>query len=90
MNIRVFVASALALAILAPAANALTIANSEKTGITVKVTPKGAKEMDLAIKAGAKADVDCKMGCELMLGSQKVSVDGKIATVTVKDGKFVM
>lgn len=37
MNIRVLMASLLALAIAAPAAKALSIVNSEKTDVTVKV-----------------------------------------------------
>jgi len=90
MKTRVFVAAALALALIAPAANALTIANAEKASVTVKVLPQGGKEVDLAIKAGANADVDCKKGCQLTLGAEKLSVDGKVAKVTVKAGKFVM
>ena len=90
MNMRVLMASLLALAVTGTAANALSIVNSEKTDITVKVTPKGGKEADVAIKAGAAADVDCGKGCELMLGKEKKDVDGKVKTITVKDGKFVL
>ena len=90
MKTRVLVASLVALAIAIPAANALTIVNGEKSDVTIKVFPKGGKEISLAIKAGDKADVDCKMGCKLELGKVKEAVDGKLATITVKDGKFVM
>jgi uncharacterized protein YraI len=90
MNMRVLMASLLALAIAAPAANALSIVNSETKDVTVKVTPTGGKEADVAIKAGATADVDCSKGCELMLGKEKLKVEAKAVTVTVKGGKFVM
>ena len=90
MNIRVFVAGALALAVLAPAANALTIDNKDKTAYTLKVTPKGGKEMDLAVKGNASADVDCKMGCTLTLGGKTEPVDGKLAKIAIMAGKFVM
>jgi len=90
MKIRVFVASAVALAVLVPAANALTIDNKDKAPYTLKVTPKGGKEMDLAVKANASATVDCKSGCTLMLGSKSQTVDGKLAKIVIKDGKFVM
>ncbi len=62
MNIRVFMASALALAAIASSANALTITAMDNVAYTVKVMPKGAKEIDLAIKANGSADVDCKAG----------------------------
>lgn len=90
MNIRVFVAGALALAVLAPAANALTIIDKDKTAYTVKVTPKGGKEMDLALKADSKADVDCKLGCQLSLNGKTQDVDGKLARIVIKGGKFAM
>jgi hypothetical protein len=90
MNTRVFVASLLALAIAAPAANALTIVNADKGDIVVNVTPKGGKEVSVQLKAGNKAEVDCKKGCELTLGKVKQAVGGKVATVTVKGGKFVL
>jgi arginyl-tRNA synthetase len=51
MNIRVFMASALALAAIASSANALTITAKDNVAYTVKVMPKGAKEIDLALKA---------------------------------------
>jgi hypothetical protein len=90
MKLRVLVASLLALAIVAPAANALTIVNSDKSDVTLKVKPMGSKLSELAIKAGDKADVDCKKGCELILGKVKQAVDSKATTVTIKGGKFVL
>ena len=90
MNIRVFVAGAFALAVLAPSANALTIVDKDKTAYTVKVMPKGGKEIDLAVKASSNADVDCKMGCQLSLNGKTQDIDGKLAKITIQDGKFVM
>jgi hypothetical protein len=90
MNMRVFVASAIALAFVAPTANALTILDKDKTAYTVKVTPKGGKEADLAVKADSQADVDCKMGCQLSLNGKNQNVDGKLTKIVIKDGKFVM
>lgn len=91
MNIRVLVASAAALAVIAPAAaNALTIDNQDKAAYTLKVTPKGGKEVDLAVKAASTADFDCKMGCKIMLDGKVQKIGGKVAKVTIKDGKFVM
>ena len=90
MNIRVFMAGALALAAIASSANALTIMDKDKTAYTIKVTPKGGKEIDVAVKANANADVDCKMGCQLLLNGKSQDVDGKLARITIEDGKFVM
>lgn len=90
MSIRVFVASAFALAVLVPVANALTIDNKDKAAYTVKVTPKGGKEMDLAVKAASNTTVDCKMGCSLSLGGKTQSVDGKVAKIFIEGGKFAM
>lgn len=91
MKLHVLVASALALAVAAPvAANALTIDNQDKTPYTLKVKAKGEKAADIAVKAGASADVDCKSGCTLMLGKLSQKVDAKTAKITIKDGKLVM
>lgn len=90
MNTRVFMASLVALAVTASAANALSIVNGDKADITIKVTPKGGTAADVAIKAGATADVDCSKGCELMLGKEKKEVTAKVKTITVKDGKLVL
>ena len=90
MNIRVLVASAFALAILVPSANALTIMDKDKTVYTIKVTPTGGKEIDLAVKANASSDVDCKAGCQLSLNGKTQAVDSKLTKITIQDGKFVM
>ena len=90
MNIRVLVASAFALAILVPSANALTIMDKDKTAYTVKVVPNGGKEISLAVKANASTDVDCKAGCQLSLNGNTHAVDGTVSKIFIQDGKFVM
>ena len=90
MNIRVFMASALALAAIASSANALTIMDKDKTAYTVKVMPKGGKEIDLAVKASASADVNCNTGCQLSLNGKTQNVDSKLTRITIQGGKFVM
>lgn len=88
MNIRVLVASALALAIAAPAANALSVVNTDKAAYTIKVTPKGGKQMDVPVKANATATVDCKTGCKLSLNGKAQDVAAKTPTIWIKSGTF--
>lgn len=91
MKLRVLVASALALAVAAPvAANALTIDNQDKTPYTLKVTAKGEKAAEVAVKSSSTANVDCKAGCTLMLGTLSQKVDAKTTRITIKGGKLVM
>jgi hypothetical protein len=88
MNIRVLVASALALAIAAPAANALSLVNADKTDYKVTVTPKGGKAADVTVKASATVDIDCKAGCQLALNGKTQDVDAKTAKIWIKAGLF--
>ncbi len=90
MNTRVLMGCALALAIFAPSANALTIMDKDKAPYTVKVMPNGGKEIDVALKANATADVDCKAGCQLSLNGKTRNVDGTLTQITIQDGKFAM
>lgn len=88
MKTRVFMTALLALTVLAPAANALTIQNDDKAPYTLKVTPKGGKATDLKIKASASADVDCKAGCTIELGKDTKTVDAKTMKLMIKGGKL--
>lgn len=90
MTYRAITVAAFALAAFIPAANALTIDNQDKSAYTLKVTPKGGKEVDLAVKANATATVDCGKGCKIMLGSASQEVDGKAAKLTIKGGKLAL
>ena len=44
---------------------------------TLKITPKTGKAIDLAVKAKATADVDCKDGCTVALNGKTQAFDGK-------------
>jgi hypothetical protein len=91
MNTRVLVASALALSIMTPvAAYALTVDNQDKAPYTLKVTPKGGKEMNVAVKASGHATVDCKNGATIALGSSTETCDAKTAKISIKSGKLTM
>ena len=91
MNIRVLVASAFALAVLTPvAASALTISNQDKAPYTLKVSPKGGKDMTVAVKAAGHATVDCKNGATITLGSASETCTAKTGTISIKAGKLVM
>ena len=89
MNTRVLVAGVLALSLTAPSAFALEVINQDKTAYTLKLTPKGGKETDLAVKASATAEANCKDGCSLSLNGTSQTFDGKAAKIWIKDGKFV-
>ena len=80
----------LALAAIASSANALTITAKDNVAYTVKVMPKGAKEIDLALKANGSADVDCKNGCQLSLNGNTHAVDGTVSKIFIQGGKFSM
>lgn len=80
--------SLLALVALAPAANALTVQNDDKTPYTVTVTPKGGKAFELAIKGSAKGEVECGKGCDLALNGKTQTFDAKAKLVKIESGAF--
>jgi hypothetical protein len=88
MKTTVFMASLLALAVLAPAANALTVQNNDSKAYTLKWEPTGGKASDLKLLASGKADIDCATGGTLMLGAEKADCTNKTLTLSIKDGKF--
>ena len=90
MNIRIIAVSITALAIMATAANALSVVNTDNTAYTIKVTPKGGKAMNLALKPNASANVDCKAGCQLALNGKTQDVDGKAVKIWIKAGVFAV
>ena len=89
MKTRVFMAGLLALAVLAPAANALTVQNDDMSAYTVTVKPKSGKASDVTIKAKASADVKCDQGCTLSLSGKSLDATGKTAKVLIKSGYLV-
>jgi hypothetical protein len=90
MNIRVLVAGALALGALATAANALTVNNEDNAAYTLKVTPKTGKEVDVAIKAKATSDFDCKEGCTVDLNGKSQAFDAKAVKFMIKGGAILL
>ncbi len=90
MNIRVLVASAFALGVLATAANALTIVNEDNAPYTLKITAKAGKAIDLAVKAKATAEVDCKDGCTIALNGKSQEFDGKALKFMIKGAAIVL
>jgi hypothetical protein len=90
MKTRFFIAGALALAVLAPAANALTVQNTDTKAYELKWTPKGGKVATLSLKASGSADIDCKVGCTLNIGGKDQAVDGKATKIVIKGGMFVL
>jgi hypothetical protein len=89
MRTSVLIASALALTMLAPVANALTVINQDKTLYRLTVHPTGGKMQEITLKASGKIDAKCPKGCELQFMNEKASYDAKVAKVWIKDGKFV-
>jgi nitrous oxidase accessory protein NosD len=89
MKIRFFMTGLLALAVLAPAANALTVQNADTKAYELKWTPKGGKVATLSLKASSNTDIDCKAGCTLNIGGKDQTVDGKAAKIVIKGGMFV-
>ena len=88
MKTSVFMASLLVLAGLATAANALTVENKDAKEYTLKWEPKGGTASDVKVAASGKADLDCKAGGTVMLGTAKAECTDKTKDLTIKDGKF--
>lgn len=88
MKIRLIFASLATLAVMATAANALSVVNTDKASYTIKVTPKGGKAMELTLKANATATIDCKAGCQLALNGKTQDVDAKATRIWIKSGAF--
>lgn len=90
MNIRVLVASALALGVLATSANALSVVNEDNAAYTLKITQKSGKPIDLAIKAKATASIDCKDGCTIALNGKTQAFDTKVVKFMIKNAAIVL
>ena len=90
MNIRVLVASAFALGVLATAANALTVVNEDNAAYTLKIVPKTGKAIDFAVKAKATETVDCKDGCTIALNGKTQAFDAKAVKFMIKGAAIVL
>jgi hypothetical protein len=90
MKTKVFVASFLALAVIAPVANAMTVQNLDKTAYKLMLTPAGGKATEVDVKANAKMDVDCAKGCTLSFDGKTQTFDGKAVLVKIRNGAFAI
>jgi hypothetical protein len=90
MKIRFFITGLLALAVLAPAANALTVQNADTKPYELKWTPKGGKIATLSLKASGSTDIDCKAGCTVNFDGKDQAIDGKAVKIMIKGGKLVL
>jgi hypothetical protein len=88
MTTRILMASAIALASIVTAANALTISNEDKSAYTVTVMPVGGKTEQMSVPAEKKVSVDCAKGCTLKLNGHEAKYDAKAAGILIKHGKF--
>ena len=89
MKSSLIIAAALAALVAVPAANALTVYNTDKTTRTVTVMPKHGKAQHVAIRHNHWSKFDCSKGCELSLGKHKAMYNAKTSKVWIKSGKFV-
>lgn len=89
MIVRILLATSLAAGMLVPAANALTLTNSDKAIRMITVMPNGGRMQHITLKGHHSASVNCVKGCELATGKQKASFDAKTMKVWIKKGKFV-
>lgn len=90
MNIRILFLSALAVGTFATAANALTVTNLDNAAYTLKVTPTAGKAMDVAVKAKANAEIDCKAGCSVTLNGKSQVFDGKAVKFMIKGAAIAL
>jgi hypothetical protein len=88
MKIRALMAGALALAFIVPAANAMTVYNTDKTAHTVIFTPAKGKPQHIALKAHAHRTLSCSAGGTLAMGKISETCTAKTAKVMIKNGKF--
>ncbi len=91
MNTRILLASVIVLGSLISAANAMSVVNEDNKAYTLKITPKGGKEIDQEVKAKATAELpECKTACSIILEGKTHEFDGKVAKVMIKDATFKM
>lgn len=89
MKTPLILAAALAAFVAVPAANALTVYNTDKATRTVTYMPKHGKLRHVALRRNHWTRFDCAKGCELALGKHKAMFGAKTAKVWIKSGRFV-
>lgn len=90
MFTRILLASAVATALLVPAANAATVVNTDSMAHKVVFTPKGGKAHSYTLAAHHHRSLDCKAGGTVTIGKASTACDAKTAKLMIKGGKFVM
>ncbi len=90
MIIRTLIAAAAAVGLLATAAGAMTVVNTDKATEHFVFIPKSGKAHHLALKSGHHMTLSCKQGGELTLGKQSLSCAASTSKVWIKSGKLVI
>lgn len=90
MIIRTLIAAAAAAGLLATAAGATTVVNSDKVTEHFVFIPKHGKARHLALKSGHHLSLSCKNGGELTMGTQSQACTASLSKIWIKSGKFVI
>ena len=90
MIVRSLLAAAISIGLLATAANAVTVTNTDKTTHHLIYTPKGGKAEHVALAANHHRVFACKTGGTIALGKSTESCSAKTAKITIKAGKLVI
>ena len=90
MITRTLIAAATAVGLLATAASAMTVVNSDKATERFVFIPKHGKAHHLALKSGHHMSLSCKHGGELTLGKQSQACTASTSKIWIKSGKFVI
>jgi hypothetical protein len=89
MKTPLILAAALAAFVAIPAANALTVYNSDSRMHTLTYMPHHGRAQHIALKRNHWTTFRCAKGCELKLGTHKAMFGAKTAKVWIKSGRFV-
>ncbi len=90
MIIHTLIAAATAVGLLATAATAMTVVNSDKATEYFVFTPKHGKAHHLALKPSHHLSLSCRHGGELTMGKQSQACTASTSKIWIKSGKFVI
>ncbi len=88
MNITRIATTAVALALMAGAAGATSVTNTDKTVRHVNFLPLHGKVKHYSLASGHSVDINCAKGGKLVLGKATSQCDAKTMKIIIKDGKF--
>lgn len=88
MNITRIATAAVALALMAGAAGATSITNTDKTVHHVNFMPLHGKVKHFSLAAGHSVNINCAKGGTLAIGKVTSQCDAKTAKIMIRDGKF--